>query len=553
MSAGVIQRRIGGETGGRGMLGRGERRARTKGLIASFVAFVAIALMWNGVVGIAVGAVGAAATWLLTLKTGVGMNALASRQGKRRVVERAKTGRDGFIPVRQRPADLDERVLSSRGRAKKAALREWGQYRDVHDAADGLTWLQAVPGKAGISWHVPPGEEAYLSVVIPVAGQIQGLESDRKVSSVATRFGDMQAAHGEMTSRIRRTQLMARLLPVDTAAHERWVMDNIDKAAPKRLLQSYAQVLGQLQTGHGGLAQRYFAVGRWAVTPRLLAAAGRRGEGVPGLVSLMNSEIDAFYRRLASAGLRPAAPLTAAQVAAVCRHQQMPSWPLDRAADLNPYDPDPWLAEQDMVDHSVVTDLGPVGQKGDLQEQSWWHTTARVSIAEVETGLRDPMWLLPLLSGMGHPVIRTVSLEQETIPASQARTQAKEDLTIDLADLASQAKKGQLEGEDLKAAKEAAQHRVEDLAPGTGHHGNGWCMHITISAPSREDLVESMELVDEAAGHCGLGALQWLDDAGVAHHGYTLPFARALAPPKENLMEKARVLMAGKGRKDGLR
>lgn len=552
----LIERELGGEAGRRGLMGAGARRARTRGFIIAFAVFAVVGIFISATVGVVLACLIAGVTVVLTLKTGAGVNGWTRVQNRRRTRERATTGRDVFRPVRDRPEGLETKAVDGSRKEKRAAIREWNNYRDVHDAAEGLTWLQAVPNRAGIAWQVAAGETPALTVVFPLGGQIRGLESDRRISSVATKFGRMLAANGELSSRVSRVQLVTRLLPVDTAAHEAWVLENLNRGEDGKvredlyeLMVSYAQVVDQLKEGNGGLGQRHFCVAKWPVTPKLLAAGARRGDGVEGLVRLMNNEIDQMYRRLAGADLDPGRALTAAQVAAMCRHQQMPTYPIDQAGDLNAYDPDPWLTEDgSAMDHSIVTDTGPEGER-----ESWWHATARVPIEAVETGARSPLWMLPLLSRMAEPVIRTIALEFETVPATQARAQARQDLTLDMANLAGQAKKGQIAGAELEVAQAAAKSRVNDLRPGSGHHGGVWVMHVTVSAADRTGLIEAMERIEEAAGHTGITELAWIEGVGVAHHGYTFPLARAMASPKESTLERTRALVGGKGRKDALR
>ena len=56
--------------------------------------------------------------------------------------------------------------------------------------------MQAAPGKPGILWHTPTGQEAYFTVAFPIRGQIQGLEGDGAINAAAGRFGRWLAAWG---------------------------------------------------------------------------------------------------------------------------------------------------------------------------------------------------------------------------------------------------------------------------------------------------------------------------------------------------------------------
>jgi hypothetical protein len=64
---------------------------------------------------------------------------------------------------------------------------------------------------------------------------------------------------------------------------------------------------------------------------------------------------------------------------------------------------------------------------------------------------------------------------------------------------------------ELTAGLAAARSRLEDLRPGSGHHGAGWAGHLTISARTRDDLIDATAKITEAAGNAGIAALDWLD------------------------------------------
>jgi len=506
-----------------------------------------VGVLWFGLPGLVVAVVALVVVWAATIPTGRGASVFSRRLTTRRARRRARRGMDVFVPVADRPAGLGERV---RGRAaRRARWREWNTYRDWPDGLVGMQWLQDEPGLPGLAWHTPVGEDAYVSVVVPIAGQIRGMVPDQAVNAFSEAFGrHLLAAHGSTDSRIRRVQLLTRVLPPDTAAQETWANDHLDMeflAGHRDAAVSYREVLARASAQ--GYQQRHYAVGRWVTDGPFGRAAARRGPGVVGWKVLMRSEVAAFRRRLEAAGLHPGEALTARQTAAVLRHQQMPSWPIDQAGDID----DPlgvFCAEQEQWDHTIVEDTGPAGEV-----ERWWHRTARVPVQGVETGPRTPLWLLPLLTGVATDVIRTVSFEFETVPARAARKDAREDLTSDLADIAKAQKDGALLGDDLKVAKRAVSARVNDLEPGSGHHGGRWCLHVTITAASRQDLVEATERIEEAGEACGITDLEWLDGWGQAAHAATFPVARGLEPYKPGVGQTALNLLAGRGKKEALR
>ncbi|CAM3031637.1 MULTISPECIES: hypothetical protein [Dermacoccus] len=551
----INTRFIGGETSRRSIFGGQRNRERTIGLLIVGPIGVAITI-WFQLIGAAVTAVLVGLVYLATHKHASRAGSMFSRRlTTRRFNDKAKRGMNTFVPVSRRPAGLDERFAQATKRDRDTVALEWNQYRDWPDGLVGLQWLQDEPGEAGIAWHRPPGEQPYFSVVFPVLGQVRGLESDMTVNQLMSRFQGFLAAAGNREARQTSAQFLTRILPADSAEHEAWVADNLDHEVLRDASDETAEAFRQLQISYkevitrmdASYRQRHFVVGRWPEDAKFRAAAMRRGDGAVGWKVLLNNEVQAMYRRLAVAGLRPQAPLTARKTAAVFRHMQMPSWPIDQAGDIT--DPmDCFLAEESLWDHTVVSDMNPLGQP-----EQWWHRTGVIRADAVETGPRTPLWLVPLLTGMPAKIIRTISIDFETIPAQHARAAARQDLTSDMADLTSQQRAGQLVGDDLKVAQRAVQSRVHDLEPGSGHHGGQWLMHISISAPSKRELVEAVELIQEAASECGITDIDWLDGWGQAAHAACFPAARGMAPYQLTRGQKILERMAGTGRSDSLR
>lgn len=537
----MLQRFVGGESAGRSLFGGRRNRSRNVGLTVVGVAFVVLTILFQ-LPGLVVSAVAAAAVYAATTNTHVG-TPWQRRQARRRWRERETRGTVSFAPVHRRPASLESALARGSRRERMAALVEWNAYRDWPDGVQGMQWLTWAPGHPGVAWHLPTGEADYLSVVFPVEGQIRGLEGDQVVNGGAVAFGSMLASLGSLGSRVSRVQLLTRALPVDSANHEAWVVRNLDPAASAVLVESYEQVVNQV--GRGGLMQRHYVVVRWPLSGEFTRAAARLGPGQAGWVTLMEREVPAVRRRLAAARLGPGPALSAARCAAVLRHLQMPSWPIDQAGDVDVHDP--WLASRDEWAFTRTRDVGPVGVV-----EEWLHRTAVVPIDAVETGPRTPLWLLPLLAQMPHQVVRTVSVQLETVPASQARADARADVTSDLADLEAQTRKGVLAGEELKVGIRAARSRLSDLEPGSGHHGAGWVLHVSISARTRDELAAASEQIAEAAGHCGITDLSWYDGESAAAQACTWPVARGMRPVKASTATRVRGLLAGRGHREDL-
>lgn len=530
---------LGGEGGSRSFFGGSHGRTRTIALIVVAIVGAVLTITLQGL-GLVLTAIATVVVFLATIRTHRG-SPLVRWQAARRWKERVRLGTDVFKPVATRPAEMP----AGRSRQDRAAAaREWAAYRDWPDGAEGLHWLQRGRGEPGIAWHTPTGEDAYLSVAFSVDGQIRGIESDRFLDGAMVAFGALLARYGQRTSLPNRVQSLTRVVPVDSAFHEAWVWDQLDEEnAVPSLVESYDEVVRLV--AHAGLMQRHYFVIRWPLTATFLTAAARRGPAQAGWRALMAAEISSVRSHLVSAKLGQVDAISAAQLAAVLRHMQAPSWPIDQVADV---DVDaPWLASSDELSATVTSGIGPSGQA-----EEWWHRTAVMPIESIETGARSSLWLAPLLSRMPHAIVRTVSLQVEVVPASDARQAARTDVTTDLADLEAQREKGVLTSEELSAGLAAARSRLEDLRPGSGHHGAGWAGHVTISARSRAELVDATAKITEAASNAGISSLDWLDTQQAAASACTWPIARGMRPVAHSTGSTVRGLLAGSGSREAI-
>lgn len=538
----INERFIGGESQGRSFFGGKRNGPRSVGLFVVFVLGVVSTMIWQGPAFIASMAA-AGLVWLATLNTHSG--SLWKRfQDRRRFKEMTKSGRDRFVPVERRPAELEEAWASASKRQKKRLSRRWVQYRDWPDGVDGMNWLQAEPRRPGIIWHTPTGQEAYFTVCFPVRGQIQGLEGDAAINSASERFGRLLAGWSGAESLVSGAQVLTHVLPLDSARHEEWVLQNLDHDTPRALLASYDDVVRQV--GRGGLMQRHYVVIRWNATPQFVTAAARRADGEEGWRLLLEREIDIAWRRLRAARMEPGEALTAPQLAAVLRHLQMPSWPIDQSFDAPVRWP--WLASESQWSYVKVDDRGPDGES-----ETWYHRTARIPIDRVGTGPRTPLWLLPFLTRLSDDVIRTISIEIEAVPAASARAQARADLASDMADLHGQQKDGALTNEDLEVAMEAATARRNDLQPGRGAAGVGFAIHVSLCARSLEELADACTVVKESLlTDLDLGEVHWLDPDQAAAAATCWPVARGARPVERSRGDRVVGILAGRGREDAL-
>jgi hypothetical protein len=542
----LITRTLGGESSARGLLGGSVNRSRGLGLGIVFVAGLFLTL-YGHLFGLLVTFTAGALVVIGTSRTHNG-SVWARVQRRLWWRERQRRGLRDFRPLtgQQDPPP----PAGSGGRAQ--ARREQNLWRDFPDAAPMMYWLQTEADRPGVAWHFPPGETAYLSVAFHLSGAVRGIESDLFVDACSTAYGGMLARLGAPSSLPSTVQMLTRVLPIDSARHEQWVVANSDPQAPGHLQDSYEEVLRSL--GHGGLTQRHYAVIRWPITAAFVDAAKRLGPGHRGWLALMDREIPAATRMLTAARLGRIQPLTAAQTAAVIRHLQLPDWPIEQLTDLHARPLDlhhPWFPSHDEWSYVSITGAVPTWQ-ATAADATWHHRTAHVPIESVETGPRTALWMAPLLSRMPEQVVRTISVQIEGVPAGIARSGARSDLSSDIAEIETDRRKGRLTDEDAQVRLRAARSRLADLDPGSGHQGAGWAMHLTISARTSQALADASKRIEEAADTAGITSLTWLDAHQSAAFGFTWPIARGMKPMATTMLRFLGDHLAGTGHKEAL-
>ncbi len=526
---------IGGEAGHRSFFGGNRGGPRTVGLLvmAGIGVFV---MMFNGVPGLITGVAGCLLVYLVTMGTHRG-SVLQRWVKRRRWNHRKSSGTDVFVPYTGLAMDEAKNRAGAAG-TKNARNRILNAVRSRPDGADGMGWLRSTRRTAGIGWHLPVGEDPYLSVAFSVDGQLRGLASAREQDEALTGFDRLLAGFAPDSMLVSGIETMTRILPPDLALNEWWAQQHMDPAAPAAAVASYEQVLAR--TGEGAFVQRHYVVVRWNLAAAFKAEAARYGHGRSGWRALMDQEIATVTRELSRAHYRHPAALTARQTVAVILHQQNPSRPIQsvRDVDVTGFG----IASRDEWAAHVVESVDPATGEA----VAWWHRTAAITAEQMQTGERSQFWLLSLLIGAGAG-IRTVSFKNELIPAAEAAVQAGRDLVKDISDQEAKADEGKLADQHTTAGRRAAQIRRADLAPGTGIHGANWVGYVTVTARSREELHRaSRRLAETCANQAGIGRLEWMDTFQAAASGTTWPIFRGLAPAKKSIGSKAMDRLAGR-------
>lgn len=524
----------------------GDRRQRVfRGALITGVTVTVIATLTARIPGLIIGLLLTGILALLTSPSVTG--ALVDKWITRyRQLWRRMKGLDRFIPYSDRA--WQQAMATENPVLRRRALRA---VRVMPDGADGMGWLISAPNEVGVAWHAPMGSEPYMSVAYEIGGRMNGFESLPAINRATEAWGTFLGSLGGELSLARYVQTLTRLLPPDTARHEQWVSENVDPAIAEPgsngevLLESYEDVLAQLS--EHGLIQRHFVIIRWPIDRLYKQTAERYGKGHEGERQLMALEAQSMLRRLEQGGVGSVRALTARQVAAMIRHQQNPAIPLDQAGDVDPMNFG--VEGRDLrAMHTTVF------ERKDTETIEWFHATARIQAEYMTIQERGGFWVIPWLTGLSEPVIRSMSWHMRIIPAEQARAQARVDQTRDLAELQEALEKGRLAGDGLEAKRAAAARRLQELAPGTENHGVEWMGFITITGADEDELRRHARLVAERAQvSMGINRLEWCEGFQSVATGYTWPIARGIEDQKgDDIGTKMQRFITGTDTKESL-
>jgi len=358
--------------------------------------------------------------------------------------------------------------------------------------------------------HANPGRAHFWTACFERIGESAGLVADWEFGAAHEGWGRFLSGLARQGSLVRTVQEVTRVVPYDTADHTRWVMAKVPKDVPAVLGQSYVQLLdlaAEVTEQHRG-----WVVFRIPVTPVFSLQARQIGRDAEAV--LVAREMGAVIERAAACGLA-LRPLTESRLAGVLRSLQDPAWPIDRLAGLT-FDT-AWLPlDQRPRRHVVVR-----GADGDQLVRS-----AVVPVDGVEPGRFAPDFLHPLLSGVSPSVVRTISTVTNLVPAHKARSEARQDVTVDRAAKREAALKVTDGSEDEQLT--ASSQRLRDLRPGTGHQGADWGMVLTVTARSADALATACRQVEDAAQEARITRLRWLDGDQQAGLVASLPLGRGL-------------------------
>ena len=350
------------------------------------------------------------------------------------------------------------------------------------------------------------------TVAFEMVGSTSGLETEWGFGAAHEAWGSFCARLARQGSHIRTVQEVMRVVPYDTADHTKWIGDRIPAAADPRLGQSYVELLDYI----GGHTEQHrsWLVLRIPATTMFSADALRLGPGEEGRLRLLTEEVVDAMDRARDHGLA-LRPLDRRRLGAVLRSLQDAEHPIDQIAGRS--FENSWLP-WDSHSRRFVTVKAPSGD--------WLARTVRVPKYGIEAGMFAPDFLHPLLSDVSPSVVRTISTVINLTPAAQARGKARSDVTLDTGTAA--AARGRVSDGSEDDQLTISQRRLRDLKAGSGHHGAGWGMTITMFARTQEELDAACRRIEAAAEKAKITELEYVDGQQEGGLVASLPLARGL-------------------------
>ncbi|MFG3423173.1 hypothetical protein ACGFZ2_30715, partial [Micromonospora sp. NPDC048063] len=294
-------------------------------------------------------------------------------------------------------------------------------------------------------------------MAMEVDGQPPGLRAPGDYDRAAAAYGHLLARLARDDGLVTGIQSITRIMPTDSAAHERWAADHVDPSAPEALTRSYAELV-RMTAGATEMVRHYLVL-RLPVTATFARAAEAHGDGEQGWARLAAAQAQWVATLARRADLRNPRLLTTHRLAAVLRHMQSPEYPLDQTVDVTT---ETWLRHQRAVRHSTVVD------------DSWWHRVAAIPPSAVTPEPVHTRWIAPLLHGITQPVIRTISLQVEVQPAAQARKRARADVTVDRGLRDAALRRGAVDDGTTARQLSPSAPRLSDLQPRARKNGARW-------------------------------------------------------------------------------
>ncbi len=500
---------LGGHSRRRGLLA-GRTMFEIAGCVAGvFAAFIA-AVGTGGLSGLLTAVVVLLVSWLMFTPSRLlrGSSPAARIAHEMRWRRRVRRGLTSFVPGQ--PA---VRPRTAPGKPAKPTSAQ----RDVPDAVGtfyaSTTRVVSSGDEVLVLRHENPGQLTFSTVVLEVTPATHGLVSAMTEDMAYVNWGRFKAGLADDTSYVRGLQQIARVQPVSLSAHEAWLAQRVPADTPEILIESYRGLLNEMnfrsESHRTALVLRIPHTTRWD----LFVREQFPDEGSNGHALAAVAEAQRVLQQAEASGLGRCRLMGEQDVAKAIRSclDAHYSWDDPRPALLQ----NCWAAWETSRRHLTVH-----GYKND-----WYLRTATLRGADLPNHSVAITWLRPLLAGVWPAVIRTISIAEEITPAGSARAAARAAATDDAS--AARTQQAVNDGSALVQAS-ASQQLLADLRPGSGHHRDGWALHVTVAAESPQQLRTACQQLDSVASNMLGAKWTWADGTQDTAIVATLPLGRGL-------------------------
>ncbi|MFK4299161.1 hypothetical protein ABH924_004342 [Arthrobacter sp. GAS37] len=508
---------LGGERGNRGLFGGSRSRLEWAGIGVFVLAAVLTA------------AIGRAEWYMLLagsvlLLTGFAAFTPFARFGERtwaalrlqtwHTRRRQRRGTSSFLnPVTGDPDWVPGPTLKRMEKEERKAAKKGDAYRpaDAPLAVGTMRWFEVPTGPRSsvVAFKDSTRAQGAYIVIVETTGTGSGITDEDGYDAPYLAFGALLSFLAGMTSLITHIQPLTRALPMDATDHLSWMAGQIGPGVPEVLVESYAELTESVQA-QADQHRSYYAL-LIPDTPALERKADRYGPGDEGMGQAVLDELARFAGRASSTfGIRG---LGAVHAAALFRSLQDPRFDIDDldGADLKTC----WQTFDGTESQEYLRiNAGPVSRFGFIAKEDFEATALPVQMFQ------------PLIKDVNPSVIRTVTIIDELMPAKQARARARADVTTDTAGADKSA--GVVTDGSEEVLLGASRQRLQDLRPGTGFHGLGYGMYLSITADSPAELMAASDVVDAACSDSGIEHITWLDGRHDLAFITCLPLARGL-------------------------
>lgn len=327
-----------------------------------------------------------------------------------------------------------------------------------------------------------------LTGVVSLSGHSFALLGTDARTARVCGWSSLLASLAREGSLVHRIQWIATSLPDDGKAIGGYLRQRAILPPESRAYRSYADLVDLSEARsctHRVLLAVQVKINRVTSRAQRTKASGGRG-GLTGASLVLMRELSGVRRHLEEANVTVEGVLSASQLVKVFKEIGDPAPPSGRVTDADGCSP---IEADSGTPLAVAMDV----EWASVHLDGVWHAT--YWIAEWPRIDVDADFLAPLLLG---PVRRSVSVVMEPVSPSRAARSVEQARTADLADSELRRRGGFLA--TARRSREAQVVARRELELADGHACYRFSGYVTVSANSKELLVDGCEATEQAAG-----------------------------------------------------